>query len=117
LFKPATLSVLSALALVALGISIGEAATKPASLKYKPPQLMGFYSPPMCAQDGGTVTGPTAFCTLKDGYVIKFGDFSDDDCKTDKGRILHTEWGKFCGLPSGYAVKVDMTTSHQLHSN
>jgi len=75
---------------------------------------MGFYSPQMCAEDGGKADGPVSYCTLKDGYVIKFGDFADYDCKTDNGRIVNTAWGKFCGLPSGYSVKIDMSTDHPL---
>lgn len=112
MFKPTILSALAAAALVVLGFSVGQAAGKPA--KYQPAQVMGFYSPPMCQTDGGKAESPVAYCTLKDGYVIKFGDFSDDDCKTDQGRILHTSWGKYCALHSGYSIKIDMPTSHAL---
>ena len=109
---------LAASALLALGFSIGKAegaaSHKPQTPKFQPATLMGFYSPPMCRQDGGKADGPVSYCMLKDGYVIKFGDFTDEDCKTDGGRIHSTAWGKFCGLPSGYAVKIDMTTSHTL---
>jgi hypothetical protein len=118
LLKPTILYVPLAAALVMLGVSIGEAAA-PRPGKTQPPKhhaamVMGFYSPSMCQQDGGKADGPVSFCTLKDGYVIKFGDFADYDCETDNGRTLNTAWGKFCALPSGYSVKIDMSTSHAL---
>jgi hypothetical protein len=116
LFKPATFSLALVLALV-LGVAIGLTAGPNRALaagQYKPAQLMGFYSPPMCQEDGGSTGGANEYCTLKDGYVIKFGDFNDDDCKEDGGRIKSTSWGRFCALHSGYAVKIDMNTSHQL---
>jgi hypothetical protein len=114
--KP-TIFTLSIAAALVLGIAIGATAgpgTALAAAAYKPAQLMGFYSPPMCTQDGGSAGGAMEYCTLKDGYTIKFGDFSDDDCRTDGGRIKNTSWGKFCALHSGYAVKIDMSTSHTL---
>ncbi len=118
MFKPAILVILVAGGSMMLGISIGQAANQPASKSqtkaHRPAVLMGFYSPQMCAEDGGKADGPVSYCTLKDGYVIKFGDFADDDCKTDNGRIVKTAWGKFCGLPSGYSVKIDMSTDHPL---
>lgn len=114
--KSATFTLSLTLALV-LGVAIGINAGPSVALaggQYKPAQLMGFYSPPMCQEDGGTAEGAAEYCTLKDGYVIKFGDFNDENCKDDGGRIKKTSWGKFCALHSGYAVKIDMTTSHPL---
>lgn len=111
----------TAVALVALGFSIGHAAGESSVVQvavaaHHQATVMGFYSPPMCTQDGGKAEGPVAYCTLKDGYVIKFGDFNEESCATDRGRVIKTAWGKYCGLPSGYAVKVDMNTSHAIES-
>jgi hypothetical protein len=117
LFKPAILATLVAGASMMLGIAIGQAAGQPSGktqTKYHPATLMGFYSPHMCEEDGGKADGPVSYCTLKDGYVIKFGDYANDDCKTDNGRIVNTAWGKFCALPSGYSVKIDMSPGHPL---
>ncbi len=115
-------TVTAAGALVALGFSIGHAAGERSGIHVAAATrhqatVMGFYSPPMCAQDGGKAEAPVAYCTLKDGYVIKFGDFADHDCATDNGRLIKTAWGKYCGLPSGYAIKVDMNTSHAIESS
>lgn len=112
-----TFFTVSVAAALVLGIAIGATAGPSVALaagKYKRAQLMGFYSPPMCQEDGGSVAGATEYCTLKDGYVIKFGDFNDEDCDSDGGRVTKTSWGKFCALHSGYAIKIDMTTSHPL---
>jgi hypothetical protein len=111
------LSALVAGAFLVIGISIGEVAgstSAQAATKPHPAMLMGFYSPPMCAEDGGTADGPVSYCTLKDGFVIKFGDFSKDGCAMDNGRVVKTAWGKFCALHSGYSIKIDMETSHAL---
>lgn len=117
-----SVTVIAAGALVALGFSIGHAAgersgTRVAAATHHQATVMGFYSPPMCTQDGGKAEGPVAYCTLQDGYVIKFGDFNENDCATDRGRVIKTAWGRYCGLPSGYAVKIDMNTSHAIESS